>query len=138
MIGNQVQKKQEIIEVELGKLADWDDKISYIIEKGFAMHEYPIQHKTDEFLIKECQSKAWLFCNYDGNKLSFSAHSETIIVRGIIAIFLEVYQSATADEILNTPISFLENSGMLKLFSNRITGITGIIDKINDYARQYR
>ncbi len=129
-----VDEKQKIIEEELLSYDDWDDRISYIIEKGYALPEYPLQFKTNEFLIKECQSKLWIYCECKNEICYFLAHSETVITKGIVALFIELYSNVTPTEILNTPITFLEKSGMLKLFSNRITGINGLIKTMHQYA----
>jgi cysteine desulfuration protein SufE len=130
-------EKQNIIESKLNSLENWDDKFSYIIEKGMMIKNYPSSHKTDEYLIRECQSKLWIFCSFIDNKMIFDAHSETVIVRGIVAVLFEVYSEASPFEIINTPITIFDKSGMSKVLSSRVTGITGIINKIKFYASQY-
>lgn len=130
-------ERQAIIENELFNLEDWDEKVLYLIKKGMSIKDYPSTHKTEENLIKECQAKSWLFCNYIDNKIIFFAHSETVIVRGIIAVFLEIYSDSSPKEIVSTPFTVFDKSGLSKILSNRNNGIKGIVQKVNLYAKQF-
>lgn len=132
-----IQEKQSRIEEELNQFDDWDDKFLYLIEKGESLADYPPSQKTDEYLIRECQSKLWLSCSLMDNRMFFLAHTETVIVRGIVAVLFEVYSEATPSEIMNTPITVFHKSGLSKVLSSRITGLNALISKINFYASQH-
>jgi len=131
-----INEKQNVIEAEFNNLENWDDKFSYLMEKGKTIQNYPLHLKTDGFLIKECQSRLWLSYTFDEGRILFYAHTDTVIVRGIVGIIFEIYSNATPYEIIHAPLTIFEKVGIQKLFSNRITGITGIIKKINEYAIQ--
>lgn len=129
-----IPEKQRIIASEFNNLDNWDDRFSYIMQKGMAVQAYPSHLKTDEYLIRSCQSRLWLCCTFEDNKIHFFAHSDTVIVRGILGILSEIYSGASPEEIINTPLTIFEKAGIQQLFSNRATGITGILTRIRDYA----
>lgn len=133
-----ILEKQCVIENQLNSYKDWDDKFLYIIEKGNTLPDYPLFLKKEEYLVRECQSKLYLYCTLEDNKMTFLAHSDTVIVRGIVGIFIELFSNESPDEILKTTFTFLSKSGILKLFSNRSTGIVAILKRIHEFAEKYK
>ena len=92
------EKKQEVIE-EFSMYDEWLDRYEYLIELGKALEPYPEEEKTEEKLIKGCQSRVWLDYALEDGKLYFRADSDAIITKGIISLLISVYSGRTPAEI---------------------------------------
>ena len=95
------EKKQAVIE-EFSMYDEWLDKYEYLIELGKALEPYPEGEKTEEKLIKGCQSRVWLDYELKDGKLYFRADSDAIITKGIISLLISVYSGRTPAEIART------------------------------------
>ena len=93
--------ENQIVE-EFSMFDEWLDKYEYIIELGKSLSEYTEDKKTDEHLIKGCQSRVWLDYKIEGGKIFFSADSDAIITKGIISLLIKIYSGRTASEILSS------------------------------------
>ena len=117
---------------------DWTQKYEYMIELSKGLDKMDQEMKSDKNIIKGCQSKVWLHADYSDGKIKFLADSEAIITRGIIAILLMVFNNKTADEIINSDISFIEKIGLKEHLSpNRANGLYSMIKQIKFYAIAY-
>ncbi|MFN8310108.1 MAG: SufE family protein [Chitinophagales bacterium] len=126
--------EEEIIE-EMNFFDDPMERYEYIIEQGKLLSEMNPDFKTDDFLVKGCQSKVWLRALKDGDQLSFEADSNTAITKGIVALLLRVLNHRTADEILNAHLTFIEKTNLREhLSSQRANGLSAMILKIRNYA----
>ena len=133
-----IQRKEKILQ-ELSKITVSDDRYKYIIAKGRNLPELTTEQKDDKFLVEGCISRAWLIPRLEGDRVFFSAHSESAIVKGIIAILLEVYNDATPDEILGLSPEFLRAGGIVEHLSmNRRNGLANISRQIQLYAVAYK
>lgn len=114
---------------------EWLDKYEYIIELGKNLTGYPEDKKTDDRLIKGCQSRVWLdFAREDG-KLFFTADSDAIITKGIISLLIGVYSGRTAEEIAGDDFSFVERIGLKENLSpTRANGLVSMIARIKSIA----
>lgn len=130
-----IQDIQEEIIDEFSMFDDWMEKYDYLIELGKSLPLIEKQYKTDDNLIKGCQSKVWLYAENDGDKIKYSADSDAIITKGIIALLLRVFSNQKAQDILNTKIDFIDKIGLKEHLSpTRANGLVSMIKKIKLYA----
>ena len=126
--------ENQIIE-EFSVFTDWMDKYEYIIELGKGVPVLDEKLKTEENLIKGCQSRVWLGCREEDGKLYFSADSDAIITKGIISLLIRVYNGQTPQAILKSDFSFI---GAIRLQENlsptRANGLLSMIKQIRVYA----
>ena len=112
-----IQKIQEEILKEFDLFEDWMGKYEYIIELGKTLPMINNKHKTDNNLIKGCQSKVWLHADKQGGKIIYSADSDAIITKGIVAILIRVLSNQTAEEIVKADLAFIDEIGLKEYLS---------------------
>ena len=124
------EKKQEVIE-DFSVYDEWLDKYEYLIELGKTLEAYPEEEKTEDKLIKGCQSRVWLDYELKDGKLYFRADSDAIITKGIISLLLSVYSGRTPSEIAADDFDFVEKIGLKENLSpTRANGLVSMIDTI--------
>ncbi len=134
---NTIQDIQAGIVEEFAVFTDWMDKYEYLIELGKGMPLIDEKDKTDEHLIKGCQSRVWLACKPENGRLRFSADSDAIITKGIISLLLKVYDNQTPADILAANEDFIEQIGLKENLSpTRANGLVSMIATIKEYARR--
>lgn len=127
---------QEEIVDEFSIYDDWLDKYEYIIELGKSLEGFPEEKKTDDRLIKGCQSRVWLDKTEKDGRLYFTADSDAIITKGIISLLISVYSGRTAEEIAADDFSFLDSIGLKENLSpTRANGLVSMIDTIKTAAQ---
>jgi cysteine desulfuration protein SufE len=132
---NEVQ--QEIIE-EFSVYEDWMDKYGYLIELGNELKDIDPKDKTDEFLIKGCQSRVWLVSDFIDGKIFFRGESDAVIVKGLVALLLRVVSNRTPEEILNNELFFIDDIGLKQHLSpTRSNGLLSMVKQIKLYAVAY-
>ena len=128
------EAQDEIVE-EMSMFDDWLDKYSYLIDLGATLEDLPEGSRTDDNLIKGCQSRVWLDCQRDGEIIYFKADSDALITKGIIALLVRVYSGRRVDEIRQDDFSFLDSIGLKENLSpTRAGGLNAMIAKIKSYA----
>lgn len=133
-----IQEIEEQIVEEFSVFTDWLDKYEYIIELGKSVPVIDEAAKTDDHLIKGCQSRVWLTCSVTGGKLYFAADSDAIITKGIISLLIRVYNGQTPKDILNSDLSFISRIGLQENLSpTRANGLVSMIKRIREYALVY-
>ncbi|MDO5665563.1 MAG: SufE family protein [Bacteroidia bacterium] len=133
---NQIQ--QEIID-EFSIYDDWMDKYAYIIEQGNELAPLDEKYKTPDNLIKGCQSRVWLQTDYIDEKLHLQAESDAVIVKGLLALVLRVFNKRTPDEILAADLRFMKEIGLTEHLSpTRSNGLLSVIKQIRFYAMAYK
>ena len=126
--------QQEIVD-EFSLFEDWQDKYAHLIELGRELEPIPEDFKDEEHKVKGCQSQVWLHVTPQDERLHLLAESDALIVQGLIALLLRVYQDRTPQEILDTKLSFLEEIGLLSHLSmNRTNGLRSMINSIRAHA----
>ena len=131
------ETKQEIID-SFSMYDEWLDKYEYLIELGKNLEAYPEDKKTDEHLIKGCQSRVWLDAEIRDGKLWCAADSDAIITKGIISLLISVYSGRTPAEISADDFSFIEAIGLKENLSpTRANGLVSMISTIRQIAGQY-
>ena len=127
--------KEDIIET-FSLYDDWMDKYEYLIELGKNLDAYPEELKTDDKLIKGCQSRVWLN-SWVKEKIFFQADSDAIITKGIISLLIGIYSGRRPDEILNDDFSFVDKIGLKENLSpTRANGLVSMIAKIKLLASE--
>ncbi len=129
-------KKKAIID-EFSMYDEWLDKYEYLIELGKELDVFPEDEKTDNNLIKGCQSRVWLNYKIDDGKLFFYADSDAIITKGIISLLISVYSGRTPKEIAGDDFSFLNEIGLKdNLSPTRANGLASMVETIRKVAEQ--
>lgn len=128
------EKENEIID-EFAMFDEWLDKYEYIIELGKSLDALPDAEKTEDRLIKGCQSRVWLDWEMKDGKLVFSADSDAIITKGIISLLISLYSGRTPQEILSSDFSIVEKIGLRENLSpTRANGLVSMIETIRAAA----
>lgn len=116
---------------------EWLDKYEYLIELGKNLSEYPQSAKTDDKLIKGCQSRVWLDYYVQDGKVFFQADSDAIITKGIISLLISIYSGRTPSEIASSDFSVVEKIGLKENLSpTRANGLVSMIAKIRQVAQE--
>ena len=134
-----IQKIQAEIVEEFDMFEDWMEKYEYIIELGKSLPIIDDKYKTDSNLIKGCQSRVWLHADHQDGKIIYSADSDAIITKGIVAILIRVLSNQTAEEIAKTNLVFIDKIGFKKQLSQtRANGLVSMIKEMKLYALAYK
>ena len=128
------EKKQQVIE-DFSSYDEWLDKYEYLIELGKGLDALPEEKKTEDRLIKGCQSRVWLDSELKDSRLYFSADSDAIITKGIISLLIGIYSGATPQEIAADDFGFVEEIGLRENLSpTRAGGLASMIQTIKEIA----
>ena len=126
--------QNEIID-EMGIFDDWMDKYNYIIELAKDLPEIDAQYKTPQYMIDGCQSKVWINADLVDGKIQYTADSDAIITKGIIALLVRVMNNQTPADLLNVDLFFLKDIGLQENLSpNRANGLVAMIKQMKLYA----
>lgn len=121
------ETENEIVE-EFAMFDQWDDKYQYLIDMGKAMPALAEAFKTDDRIIKGCQSRVWLHSELKNGNVVFTADSDAIITRGMVALMVRVLSEHTPDEILNAELGFVDAIGLKQHLSpTRANGLVAMI-----------
>ena len=130
------ESKQSIID-DFSMFDEWLDKYEYIIELGKKLDFFQENKKTDDRLIKGCQSRVWIDWEVKDGKLYFTADSDAIITKGIISLLISVYSGRSAEEIAGDDFSFLEKLGLKENLSpTRANGLESMVETIKRAAKE--
>ncbi len=126
--------QDEIVD-EFSMFDDWMQRYEYIIELGKNLPLIKEEYKVDENLIKGCQSKVWLQGEKDNDKIVFTADSDAILTKGIIAILIRVFSNQTPKDIIDAEMDFIDEIGLKEHLSpTRANGLVSMIKNIKMYA----
>lgn len=132
---NEIQ--DEIIE-EFAEFTEWMDKYQMLIDLGNDLNALDPAYKNDQNLIDGCQSRVWLQCDIKDGKLVFTADSDALITKGIIALLIRVVSGHTPKEILDADLYFIKRIGLHQHLSpTRSNGLLSMVKKIKAYALAY-
>jgi cysteine desulfuration protein SufE len=114
---------------------DMESKLFYLMDLGKKLPEMPLEHKTEEFIVKGCQSKVWLYPVKQDGKLFFEADSNTEITKGLVSLLVKILSGKTPSEIVETDLYFIEKIGMNHMIgSQRSNGFASMIKQMKMYA----
>jgi cysteine desulfuration protein SufE len=130
-----IKEIQNEIVSEFSMFDDWMERYEYIIELGKGLPIIEEQFKTEDNIIKGCQSKVWVHAEEKDGKVVFSADSDAILTKGIIAILIRAFSNQTPAEILAANTDFVDEIGLKEhLSATRANGLVSMIKKIKMYA----
>lgn len=126
--------QNEIVD-EFSMFDDWMQRYEYIIELGKSLPLIEEQYKTEDNIIQGCQSKVWVHAELDGDKVVFTADSDAILTKGIIAILIRAFSNQKAADILDANTDFIDEIGLKEHLSpTRANGLVSMIKKLKMYA----
>lgn len=128
----------EIIE-EFSVYEDWMDKYNYLIEISKELAPIDTKFKSNEYLIKGCQSRVWLNGELENGKIVFTADSDAIITKGIVALLIRVLSNREPNEIISADLFFIDKIGLKENLSpTRANGLVSMIKQMRMYALAYK
>lgn len=134
----EIQKIQEEIVEEFLMFDDWMQRYEYIIELGKNLPLIGTSLKTDENLIKGCQSKVWIHGTIENHIIYFTADSDAILTKGIVALLIRTFSGQSAQAILEAKLDFIDQIGLKEHLSpTRANGLLSMIKQIKMYALAY-
>ena len=132
------EAQDEVIE-EFSDFTDWMDKYQLLIDLGNEQQPLDERYKTESNLIDGCQSRVWLQADYHDGVIDFSAESDALIVKGIIALLIRVLSGHTPDEILSADLYFIDRIGLREHLSpTRSNGLLAMIKQMRMYALAFK
>jgi cysteine desulfuration protein SufE len=127
----------EIIE-DFAMFDDWMQKYEYLIDLGKELSPIEEQYKTEDNLIKGCQSRVWLYAKHTKGKIIYTADSDAIMTKGIVAILINVLSGQSPSEIANAKLDFINEIGLKEQLSpTRANGLVSMIKQMKIYALAY-
>lgn len=130
--------QSEIIE-EFSMFDDWEERYQYMIDLGKTLPLIAAQYKTDDNLIKGCQSRVWVHADLQQDKVVFTADSDAIITKGIIAILIRAFSNQTPQDIIAANTDFIDKIGLKEHLSpTRANGLVSMIKQLKLYAVAYQ
>ena len=130
---------QEEIKEEFMQFEDWMERYEYMIDLGRSLPLIDETYKTDEYIIKGCQSKVWVYAELKDDKLVFTADSDAIITKGIIAILIRAFSNQHPSDIMNAETGFIDEIGLKEHLSpTRANGLVSMIKQIKLYALAFQ
>jgi cysteine desulfuration protein SufE len=130
-----IKEIQEEIIDEFAMFDDWMERYEYIIDLGKSLPIIDAQYKLDENLINGCQSKVWLYSELENDTIKYTADSDAILTKGIVALLLRVYSGQKPNDILTAETSFIDKIGLKEHLSpTRANGLVSMVKQIKMYA----
>lgn len=134
-----IQEIQNEIVDEFSMFDDWMQRYEYIIELGKSLPLIDEKYKTDDNIIKGCQSKVWVYAEEKEDKVVFTADSDAILTKGIIAILIRVFSNQNPQAILDANTDFIDEIGLKEHLSpTRANGLVSMIKQIKMYALAFQ
>ena len=138
-MSSNIKNIQEEIVEEFSMFDDWMQRYEYMIELGKSLPLIDEKYKVDENLIKGCQSKVWVHAELEGDKLAFTADSDAIITKGIVAILIRAFSNQHPADILEADTKFIDEIGLKEHLSpTRANGLVSMIKQLKMYALAYQ
>ena len=134
-----IKEIQNDIIDEFSMFDNWEERYQYMIDLGKTLPLIDDQYKTDDHLIKGCQSKVWVHAEIKNGKVEFTADSDAIITKGIIAILLRVFSNQSPKDIIEANTDFIDQIGLKEHLSpTRANGLVSMIKQLKMYAIAYQ
>ena len=134
-----VKEEQNKIVDQFSELEEWDDKYSFLIKMGKELGELDPEIKIDKNKISGCQSQVWMYAKLEDNKMIIQGDSDAMIVKGLVAMLIQVYSNQKPEEILSSPPEFLNKIGIDKHLSpTRKNGLGSMLKQIKLFAGAFK
>lgn len=130
-----IKEQQDAIIEEFSFFSEWSEKYEYIIQLGKDLPLIDEQYKTEENLIKGCQSRVWLHADYKDDKIYFTADSDALITKGLVSMVVRVLSGQTPEAIANSEIYFIDAIGLKSHLSmTRSNGLLSMLKQMKMYG----
>ena len=124
---------------EFSMFEDWEERYQYMIDLGKTLPLIDEQYKTEDHIIKGCQSRVWVHANLENDKVVFTADSDAVITKGIIAILIRVFSNQSPKDIIDANTDFIDEIGLKEHLSpTRANGLVSMIKQLKMYAVAYQ
>jgi len=134
-----LKEKQDRIIRQFEILGDWPERYKFIIKQGKKLSPLADEKKTDDNLVRGCQSQVWLDTELDDDRIIFKADSDAAITKGLVALLVNFYSGETPDDILKTDPEFIKEIGMQDHLSpTRSNGLASMVKQMKIYAMAYK
>ncbi len=134
-----ITERIQAIKGRLQQFTDWEDRYKELIQLGRSLAPLTEEEHIDKYKIKGCQSQVWLVPEFKDGRVIFRADSDAVLVKGLIALLVNVYSESTPDEILTNPPDFLKEVGITEHLSmNRTNGLASMMKQIQMYAAVFK
>jgi cysteine desulfuration protein SufE len=134
-----IEEIEDNIVEEFGFFPDWQDKYEYIIELGKKLKDFPEDKRTDDNKVKGCQSSVWLTTSTENGMIIYKADSDSVIVKGLIALLIRVLSGKEPEAIINAKLEFIDKIGLKQhLAGTRANGLASMIKQMKMYALAYK
>ncbi len=134
-----INEIQDAIIDEFSVFDDWLDKYDYLIELSRELPPIDEKHRNDQYVIKGCQSRVWVDAELRDGRIYYTADSDAIITKGIIALLIRVFNGQTPDDILSADLYFIDRIGLKENLSpTRANGLLAMIKQMRFYALAYK
>lgn len=134
-----IQEIQNEIIGEFSMFDDWMQRYEYMIDLGKSLPLIDEQYKTDDYLIKGCQSKVWLYADFKDGKVVYTADSDAIITKGIIAVLIRAFSNQSPETIVKANTDFIDKIGLKNHLSpTRANGLVSMLEQMKRYALVYQ
>ncbi|MBV7269675.1 SufE family protein [Winogradskyella luteola] len=134
-----IQEVQNEIIEEFSMFEDWEERYQYMIDLGKTLPLIDEKYKTEDNIIKGCQSKVWVHADMNDDKVRFTADSDAIITKGIIAILIRAFSNQHPNDIIEANTDFIDKIGLKEHLSpTRANGLVSMIKQIKLYAIAYQ
>lgn len=133
-----LEQVQEDIIAEFEQFGDWMEKYNYLIEISRELLPLDVKYKTSENLIRGCQSRVWLVADMNDGLIHFTADSDAIITKGIIALLIRVLSGRKPEDIMNADLYFIDQIGLRQNLSpTRSNGLLAMVKQMKMYGLAY-
>ena len=132
-----IQEIQKELSDDFSLLANWEEKYEYLIEMGMDMPAMKPENKVDENLVKGCQSSVWFDVNCQDGMMVFEADSDSLVVKGMVAVLYKLFNNQPAKDVLDADLSFFEELGLWRhISSQRSNGLTAMVAHLKAKAAE--
>lgn len=134
-----IKEIQKEITDEFSFFSNWEERYEYLIELGKDLEAFPEEKRTEDRIIKGCQSTVWLDAGMEDGKMKIQADSDGILPKGMVAMLLRVFDGQTPEDILAADMGFIDEIGLNEFLSpNRASGLSSMIKQLKFYALAFR
>ena len=130
-----IQKNQKDLSDDFSLLANWEEKYEYLIEMGMDLPAMKPENKVEKNLVKGCQSSVWFDVNCKDGNMVFEADSDSLVVKGMVAVLYKLFNNQPAKDVLDADLSFFEELGLWRhISSQRSNGLTAMVAHLKTKA----
>ena len=134
-----IKEKENALVEDFELFDDWADRYEHLISLGKSLPLIDPKYKTDDYLVRGCQSKVWLNAELKDDKVIYKADSDAVITKGIVAMLVDVLSNETPNEILNAQLQFIDKVGLKEHLSpTRSNGLVSMIKEMKSYALGFK